>query len=235
MCSDVTMMSEWKRKSYLSVSSSDRQTDGQRVQHVILHCTARNVSYNSMMDNDNTPVWQRSVTGYITYTKAYIISNSINSITSIQSINQTRIAKHFMTGLHPCPTNHLLAHKLFLNTINRTGTHIVLLTQCYLHVNHLLPPNPLQHIGIFQGNDSVHHRLWCTAFPLFLHHKVHWGGGVSQGCHTSCFGSELQSVPLATSPKPLSSKHSFGLVKIIQTEYILQYLLARIIEIIYSG
>ncbi len=31
----------------------------------------------------------------------------------------------------------------------------------------------------------------------------------------------LQSVPLATSPKPLSSKYSFGLVKIIQIQYIL--------------
>ncbi len=30
-----------------------------------------------------------------------------------------------------------------------------------------------------------------------------------------------QFVPLATSPKPLSSEYSFGLVKIIQIQYIL--------------
>ncbi len=30
----------------------------------------------------------------------------------------------------------------------------------------------------------------------------------------------MQSVPLATNPKPLSRKYSFGLVKIIQIEYI---------------
>ncbi len=40
-----------------------------------------------------------------------------------------------------------------------------------------------------------------------------------------------QSVPLATSPKVLSSKYSFGIVKIIQ----IQYLLARIIKIVYLG
>ncbi len=32
-------------------------------------------------------------------------------------------------------------------------------------------------------------------------------------------------MPLATSPKPLSSKYSFRLVKIIQIQYVLYYLL----------
>ncbi len=33
------------------------------------------------------------------------------------------------------------------------------------------------------------------------------------------FSGLSQTVPLATSPKPLSSKYSFGLVKIIQIEH----------------
>ncbi len=35
------------------------------------------------------------------------------------------------------------------------------------------------------------------------------------------YPQKWQSVPLATSPKPLSSKYSFGLVKISQIQYIL--------------
>ncbi len=45
----------------------------------------------------------------------------------------------------------------------------------------------------------------------------------------------MQSVPVATNPKPLSSKYSYGIVKIIQIQYNLQYLLAQIIEVVYLG
>ncbi len=53
---------------------------------------------------------------------------------------------------------------------------------------------------------------------------VRMGNDVAIGFHhdiTMHSHIYMQSVPLATSPKPLSNKYSFGLVKIIHIQYIL--------------